>query len=191
MVDLPSLSSSINFQTEIFLAKWVVAHLYASIAYIFTPTSFICPPKQEYAVSEQGFIFSDACTLKAFILFIRKATPSFSINMFWVRCNAQKHMGIQSFLQEKYLGPYFLYLYSCHIWNLSSMEVVAHVWHTLFNCFIENQRDLELLLLPHREKKPKHWGNQTQKILHRNSENSFYICYLAHLPYRHLYLTCV
>lgn len=137
---------------EILLAKWVAAHLYALIAYILIPTSFICPPEQEYALPEQGFIFSDASTLKAFIIFTWKVTPSFSMSMFWVRRKAQKYVGIQSFPQEKHLGPYFSCLYSCHNWNLSSTEVAAHVWHTFCNCFIENQRDLKLILLPHTEK---------------------------------------
>lgn len=165
---------------EIFLPKWVTAHLYTSIVYILIPTSFICPPKQKYAIPDQGFICSDASTLKAFITFTRKATPSFSINMFWVRYKAQKDVGIQSFPQEEHLGPYFLCLYSCHIWNLPPPEVAAHGWHTFCNCFIENQRDLKLFSHRRTKKTPKHWSNQTQKVTQKFWK-SFFTCHIAHL----------
>lgn len=94
----------------------------------------------------------------------------------------QTDVGIQSFPQEEHLSPYFLCLYSCHIWNLSSTEAAAHVWHTFCNCFTENQRDLKNSSFSHRHtKKTPNTEAIKLKKGYTDSENPFCTCHMAHL----------
>lgn len=123
---------------EIILAKWVAAQFYASIAYILTPTSFICPPKHEYAILEHGFIFNDASTLKAFSILTQKATPSFSITTSWVRYNAQKDVGIHT--RKTFGSLLFVFVFMPHLKPLLHRRNCTCLTHILQLLYWESER---------------------------------------------------